>query len=312
MPKAKPKIDKRFIALTLIFVIGLYIILPQLGDFKASRHLLSHPKIAWLPGALAFISLTYFAAAGTYYFLAFRKLNYWRTVVVELAAMFINRLLPGGVGALGANYLYLKRNHNNAGQAGTIVAINNTLGFVGHALLSVMILLAYSGHMVTLDSNESKSWAPVIKYALVGLIAALVIGLVAGRHRIKKLMAEIGTQLLSYKRQPWKLLAALITSMLLTSCNALCLYFCMQAIGFNLSFMAVFLIFSFGVSAGTATPTPGGLGGYEAALTAGFVAYGVPGAAALAIALLYRLISYWVPLLGGSIAFVYSQRRRYI
>lgn len=312
MPKAKPRFNKRFIVLTLLFVVGLYIILPQLGDFKTSRHLLSHPKTEWLPGAIAFIVLTYLAAAGTYYFLAFKRLKYWRTVIVELAAMFINRLLPGGVGALGANYLYLKRNHNSAGQAGTIVAINNTLGFLGHSILSFLIVLIYSGHMVAINGNEEhgpKSW---VKYAVVGALIMLAVALIIGRKHIKKFASEIGSQLLSYKRQPWKLLAALLTSMTLTMCNVLCLYFCMYAIGIKLSFVAVFLIFSFGVSAGTATPTPGGLGGYEAALTAGFVAYGVPSATALAIALLYRLISYWLPLAAGSVAFIYSQKRHYI
>jgi undecaprenyl-diphosphatase len=312
MHKTKAKLDMRFIAIGAIFIIALYVLLPQVGDFKASRHMLSHPEIPWLLAAIAFVSLTYISAGGTYYFLAFRKLKYGRTVLVELAAMFINRLLPGGVGALGANYIYLKRNHSNAGQAGTIVAINNTLGFVGHSLLALIILAIYSGHTVSLNKHEANSWNSIIKYVVAVLAIGAVALLIFGRKRIRKFMAGIGQQLMSYKKQPWKLVVALLTSMTLTLFNVACLFACMQSIGGDLSFFAVFLIFSFGVSAGTATPTPGGLGGYEAALTAGFVAYGMEGPMALAIALLYRLVSYWLPLLVGSVAFFFSQKRRYI
>jgi uncharacterized protein (TIRG00374 family) len=312
MTKAKNKFNQRFIAVALLLAIGLYILLPQFGSFKSSFRMLSHPEYSWLAGALVFISVTYLAAGGTYYLLAFKKLKYWRTVLVELAAMFVNRLLPGGVGALGANFIYLKRNHNNTGQASTIVAINNLLGFAGHALLTFIILIAYTGHTAKLQGIKDHSWSTTLAYILPVILLLGVILAIFARDKIKNFIAETGRQLAGYRRQPWKLIAAFATSMILTLCNVFCLYFCMQAVGVSLSFLAVFLIFSFAVSAGTATPTPGGLGGYEAALTAGFVAYGVPNAAALAIALLYRLISYWLPLLAGSVAFIFSQRRRYI
>ncbi|MFI5271393.1 MAG: flippase-like domain-containing protein, partial [Candidatus Saccharimonadales bacterium] len=67
-------------------------------------------------------------------------------------------------------------------------------------------------------------------------------------------------------------------------------------------------IFTLGISTGTITPTPGGLGGFEAGLFAGFVAFHVPVAPALAIALLYRLISYWLALGIGLLAFIEVQR----
>jgi uncharacterized protein (TIRG00374 family) len=76
--------------------------------------------------------------------------------------------------------------------------------------------------------------------------------------------------------------------------------------------VAVFLVFTFGIALGTATPTPGGLGGIEAGLVAGLIIYHVDSATALATVLLYRLLSYWLPLLVGAAALVYSQRQRYI
>ena len=97
--------------------------------------------------------------------------------------------------------------------------------------------------------------------------------------------------------------------MSLTACNVLCLWASAAAAGIHLPLAALFIIFTFGISLGTATPTPGGLGGFEAGLFAGLVAYHVPSGPALAIALLYRLISYWLVLVIGAIAFTVGQRQ---
>ena len=56
--------------------------------------------------------------------------------------------------------------------------------------------------------------------------------------------------------------------------------------------------------------TPGGLGFVEAGLTAMLTLAGVGGAAAVLTTFAYRLVSYWLPLPVGAIAWV-AHRRRY-
>jgi uncharacterized protein (TIRG00374 family) len=117
--------------------------------------------------------------------------------------------------------------------------------------------------------------------------------------------------LLAYRKHPFELKGALLSSMILTLCNVLSLYFCVLALHIALPFIAVLLVFSLGIALGTATPTPGGLGGVEAGLVAGMVAYHVASADALAAVLAYRLISYWLALVIGAGAFVVTERRGY-
>jgi uncharacterized protein (TIRG00374 family) len=76
--------------------------------------------------------------------------------------------------------------------------------------------------------------------------------------------------------------------------------------------MQALLVLTAGVAGGTLTPTPGGLLGVEAGLIAGFAAFGISTADALAAALLYRLLTYWLALVGGFIAFVYAQHAKYL
>jgi uncharacterized protein (TIRG00374 family) len=58
--------------------------------------------------------------------------------------------------------------------------------------------------------------------------------------------------------------------------------------------------------------TPGGLGLVEAGLTGTLVLAGVRPAQAVLATLLYRLASYWLPILAGAVAYtVFRRRYRY-
>jgi uncharacterized protein (TIRG00374 family) len=56
--------------------------------------------------------------------------------------------------------------------------------------------------------------------------------------------------------------------------------------------------------------TPGGLGFVEAGLAGMLVLAGVPASQATLATLAYRLVSYWLPILAGPIAFTLFQRRQ--
>jgi uncharacterized protein (TIRG00374 family) len=56
--------------------------------------------------------------------------------------------------------------------------------------------------------------------------------------------------------------------------------------------------------------TPGGLGFVEAGLVGTLTLAGVPGPEALAATLLYRLVSYWLPIPVGGVAYLLFRRYR--
>jgi uncharacterized membrane protein YbhN (UPF0104 family) len=55
-------------------------------------------------------------------------------------------------------------------------------------------------------------------------------------------------------------------------------------------------------------PLPGGVGGIDGGLIGTLVVYGAPAAATAAAVLAYRLILFWLPLIGGAIAFATLRR----
>jgi uncharacterized membrane protein YbhN (UPF0104 family) len=305
----RPRFNRRYLLSVAILALAIYVLLPQFGDFRSSWHLLSHPVASWTGLAVLLTALTYLSAAATYCLLAFKPLVYKDTVVVELGAMFINRLLPGGIGALGANYAYLRKKAHSQAQAATVVAVNNLLGFIGHNLLIFVTLLVAGSSAVMIEHNGS-GFSGNLKYALLAGLVLLATALLIGRRKVLRALNDLRKQFMDYRHRPLRLGLALLSSMSLTLGNILCLYACAMAIGVHLTFAVAAVIFTFGISAGTVTPTPGGLGGFEAGLVAGLTAYHVAGPRALAIALLYRLISYWLALAVGAVALISAQRRQ--
>ena len=55
-------------------------------------------------------------------------------------------------------------------------------------------------------------------------------------------------------------------------------------------------------------PSPGGIGPVEIALTAGLVAAGIPSAVALSTAIVYRLVTFWIPIPVGWLSLQRLQR----
>ena len=53
-----------------------------------------------------------------------------------------------------------------------------------------------------------------------------------------------------------------------------------------------------------ALPIPGGIGGVEGGMIGSFIAFGVNGSTAVLAVLAYRIISFWLPILPGSVAYL--------
>jgi uncharacterized membrane protein YbhN (UPF0104 family) len=67
-----------------------------------------------------------------------------------------------------------------------------------------------------------------------------------------------------------------------------------------------------GAAVATAAPTPGGLGAVEATLLGGLVAAGLSNAVALPAVFLFRLCTFWLPVLPGWLSFTWLRRTEHI
>jgi len=294
----------------IVLLLVIYLVLPQQAVFGHSIHVLAGAKLPLVLMAGLDVATTYFVAAITYWLLAFKTLIYGRTVLVELASAFINRLLPSGIGGMSVNYAYLRSNGHSKAQAVAVIAVNNSLGLAGHLLLlALAFLLMLNTHGLSFNFRLSLGKWLITLLAVVFLLAVLSLSrrlAEAFRH------FELGVvhNILFYKRRPSRLLLALCSSLGLTMLNIFSLWLCSRALNFNISLVDVIFVLTLGIGVGVVTPTPGGLIGVEAGLVAGLVAIGLTSSQALAIALLFRLLTFWLPLLAGGVAFVVLRSKK--
>jgi putative heme transporter len=115
---------------------------------------------------------------------------------------------------------------------------------------------------------------------------------------------EIRDGLLAVASRPWGLLARMTLAQL---CGALVLLVALRGVGVGgeldtVEFLRVFFIVTL---LGSFIPTPGGVGVIEAGLSGALVASGVAPASALAAVLVYRLITYVMPILIGGVLYLF-------
>lgn len=92
--------------------------------------------------------------------------------------------------------------------------------------------------------------------------------------------------------------------------DAACLLLCILAIGADVPWSGLILVWVAGSTAKGVLLTPGGVGFVEAAIAASLVAVGVSAAPATAAALLYRFISFWLLIIIGWLVFASRRSSR--
>jgi undecaprenyl-diphosphatase len=109
-------------------------------------------------------------------------------------------------------------------------------------------------------------------------------------------------------KRPTKVLALFGGSIFLTLAYILALVFSIQAFGGGLPVATIGAVYLVGSAVATVAPTPGGIGAVEAALIAGLTAAGLDKAVAVPSVFLFRLATFWVPILPGWLALTSLQR----
>ena len=85
-------------------------------------------------------------------------------------------------------------------------------------------------------------------------------------------------------------------------------YAAVRAFGGTTSLAAVGAVYLAGSAVGQAAPTPGGIGAVEAVLIAGLVSVGLDKEIAVPAVLLFRLATFWIPILPGWLSFTALSR----
>jgi uncharacterized protein (TIRG00374 family) len=291
-------------------VIAAYLLAGELERESLST-VLHSANWKWGLVALVLSAATYAAAAVSLSGFVADKLDFSRTVLAQLAGSFVTLVTPAAVGGAALNIRYLQRRKIPAAVAAASVGVAQVVAFVLHIMLLV-IFAAIAGTSAR-ENIQPPEWAWFVLAGLV-VVAISVIAIPAARRvlqaRVSPMLGQVLPRLLEVAQHPRKLALGIGGALLLSATYVGCLAACVAAFGRTVPIASIAVVYLTGSALGSILPTPGGLGGVEAALTAGLTAAGLPGAVAVSAVLLFRLLTFWLPVPIGWAALSYLERQQ--
>ncbi|WP_259453411.1 lysylphosphatidylglycerol synthase transmembrane domain-containing protein [Streptomyces ginkgonis] len=305
MERVRPRTLVSFIAAAF----AGYFLITQLAELKIDQ-VIDNANWWWVIAAACFSALTYFSAAVSLLGFVPEKVPYLRTVVAQVAGSFVKLVAPAAIGGVALNTRYLQRQGLRPGHAVASVGASQLFGLGSH----ITLLLTF-GYLTGTEHtpNLSPSRTVIAGLLTVAVLALIVAAVPALRktisERVQSLFAGVVPRMLDVVQEPKKLLSGIGGMLLMTMAFVLCLDASLQAFGVEMSYPTVAVVFLAGNALGSAAPTPGGIGAVELALTGALAAFGAPTNPALAAVLLFRLMTFWLPVLPGWLAFTHLTRK---
>ncbi|MFE6841264.1 lysylphosphatidylglycerol synthase domain-containing protein [Streptomyces sp. NPDC057686] len=313
-PARLERIRPRTLVSFIAGAFGAYFLLTQLAHVDFAT-IVGEAQWGWVGAALAFSALTYFAAAMSLLGFVPERVSFLRTVVAQVAGSFVKLVAPAAVGGVALNTRFLQRAGIRPGLAVASVGASQLFGLASHVLL----LLAFGYLTGTEKTPEMTPSRTVIAGLLTVAVLVLVVTAVPFLRkfvatRVRALFAGVVPRMLDVLQRPQKLMTGIGGMLLLTGCFVMCLDASIRAFGGGqaISYASIAVVFLAGNALGSAAPTPGGIGAVETTLTLGLIAAGLDKEVAISAVLLFRLMTFWLPVLPGWISFNYLTRKEAI
>jgi len=304
------RLKKSTILQLVALALAIIVLVPQFDEFTNSWKFITDAKLSWLVLSLIGMVFSLVFATLVYVTLIPHNLPFRRTSLIQMATFFTNRLLPSGLGGIGFNTLYLTKQASLSRTESAVYATaNNLIGFIAFFICVGLSTLVTDSNIET-DLPLKNIFLVLGALLLVASLISLTIKKVQ-----KKLIDFVGHLfgvILTIIRHPKRLTLAILSSMGITASFVIVLWATSKSVGVDLSLLDLFIAFIAGNTALSVSPTPGGIGAVEAAITAVIISAGVDPSLALASVVLFRLVSYWLPIIPGYIAFRIAVKRSYV
>jgi uncharacterized protein (TIRG00374 family) len=335
--RASPLAGRRLTAvaryvLGILVGIGVLVLLfGRRGQLAASWHQLGHVNSGWVACAVAAEATSLW----TFAYLQRRVLGL-SGARIALPALFLLTLandaiantVPGEPAVSSAyRYRYYRRHGASGASAGwTIFTI-----LIAQAIAMALLLLA--GVVVALSASTSLTGAGIAILGLIIVIGAVAVlvrrdlvlraaeTLVRGFHRITRHpRGSIGARVeatLARMREiplsPASTAGVVAIALAVWCCDFLCLVCSFRAVHASIPWAGVLVAYGAAQVVGSFPVVPGGLGIVEGSLAVILVAYGASKVTALATAIAFRIVNFWLAIIIGWISvgvIAYQARRR--
>jgi len=322
---------KRIAGRTLFLLVAfasLYLLWPSLTEVFTSWRSLFEMQPGWFGGAIL-VEAASFVAIWQLQRIALQTKSWYAVGTSQLAGNALGRVIPGGMAASGTlQYQMLIRAGLPSGRIASALAAVSVLLFGTVLALPLLSLPAIIGGTPVARGLEQAAYLGAGMFVLVLLGGVLVfvwdrpLKVVARAAtwvlnrtlRRRKHVDGLADRLLHERDslrvafgERWK--SAVVAAGGKWILDYLALVACLWAVGAEPNPSLVLLAFVAAAFLGMIPLTPGGLGFVEAGLTGLLALAGVSAGAAVVATLAYRLVSFWLPIPAGGIAYLMFRHR---
>jgi uncharacterized protein (TIRG00374 family) len=319
------------IAFLLIAGVSLYILWPSLVKLLSASPQLLTINPAWFAVMVA-VEAASFACQWALIRIALGTRGWFSIAMAQIAGNAFSRIVPGGAAAGGAlQYRMLTRSGYEATRVGTALTAASLISTTTVLALPLFVLPTILLGAPVPSGLAEAAWLGAGAFCVfVGLGALLLASdralcalgrwleraLNVVRRRVHSSLIEDLPSRLRRQRDDirrelgadwWKALLAAAGNW---GFDYFALLAALTAVGARPRPSLVLLAYVAAVVLSFIPITPGGLGFVEAGLTATLALAGVSAADAVLATLAYRLVSYWLPIAAGPVAYWLQARRR--
>jgi uncharacterized protein (TIRG00374 family) len=318
------------VALIAFLAYGLISALANVG-IESLWNELKSADMVWLVAALLLAPLSQVPQAFSTMGASVRDLLFAPVLMLQYAVQFIQLAVPSSAARVALEVRFFQRQGVETGGALSIGLIDSVSGFVIQIVLILLITLSGLASLDLSASNSSSSSSSsassgpsllLLAAALIVLGAIIALAIPRYRNKLKEAIPRYrasiraqmasGAQALRVLRSPSKVTMLFLGNLTAQLMLAMILGICLRAFGERASFAGLVLVNTFVALFAGFMPVPGGMGVSEAALTAGLVALGVPNTAAMSTAIAYRLVTFYLPPIWGSVATRWLKQHEYL
>jgi hypothetical protein len=318
----------RVVAGFVLVGVAVWVVAGKATELSGIGAFLSQPRWPWLVAATAAETASFMAMACLQRALLLAggtDCRLRRVALITFAGNTIAQALPVGAGfaALFQFSQYQMVGADEVLAGWVVVATVGALFLAIAALAGVGLGMAASAGSA-LDLVEAIVGVIVVA-ALAGLVWSrrvqisefAVKAVVAGERTLRRPAGQISGPLarglermrsVAPTKREWARALGWATTVWLADCS--CWMFAFLAVGGTVPWRGLLLAYCAGQLAATLPITPGGLGVVEGTLTIALVAFGGGGPQTVAAVLLYRLLSFWIPLPIGAVCYAVLLRSK--
>lgn len=294
-PAKLTRFSPRAVVMAVVGLVALWTLLARM-NFEQISAAIASANVWWILGALVFSLATYLGAGVSLVAFAPVRLSVWKSTEVHLASSVVALVAPAGVGGAAINLRFLNRQ-----------GVPTPIGVATVALVQVAQFVVTVVLLVILAAATGQSTGLTLPSGWLVLAAVVVVGLIAGALLVPRARAFVWAKIEPTYRQVWprvmwvlsnpgRLAAGIGGTVLLSLSYIMAFGASLWAFGYTLPFSVLAITYLASNTVGSVVPSPGGIGPVEIALTAGLVAAGIPSGVALSAAIVYRVVTFWIPI----------------